>query len=117
MDGLAIDNLRRCPPRTKYTIASAGQFGAKLDRSCVLHQVDFTIWELNASLIAKYFSCRETMRATRQPFTVENPYSYDYCQRNIIDGVALASGQKIFPLKYRLGDAIRAAISSYTLYK
>ncbi|KAN0089032.1 Heterokaryon incompatibility protein (HET) domain containing protein [Hyaloscypha variabilis] len=112
-----LDNLGEGTRTIRYTRPANGPFGAKLGESCALHEVKFDVLESNPPLVADYLRSRETMQATRQTFTVESPHKCNHCQRNIIDGVALASGQRRFPLEYRLGDAILAAMSGCALYE
>ncbi|CZR69209.1 uncharacterized protein PAC_19109 [Phialocephala subalpina] len=92
-------------------------FGAIPGLSCAMNRVKFHSVDYKPHLVADYLRSREGMRATRQIFTVENPHKCNHCQRNSIEGEALARGQRLFPLDYHLGDAIIAAMSGCALYE
>jgi hypothetical protein len=95
-------------------------YGAIPGESCTMNKVRFNRFKrpvYRPDLVADYIRSREGMRATRHIFTVENPHKCNHCQRNGIEGMALALGQRLFPLDYALADAIIAAMSGCALYE
>jgi hypothetical protein len=92
-------------------------FGAIPSGSCAINEIKFNKVDYQPRLVAEYLDLREDLRAARKVFTVNNPHKCSHCQRNGIDGVALARGQRLFPLDYHLGDAIIAAANGCALYE